>query len=203
MPIYAVVRFIGLTIRLETRGYDIVRDRPGPKIYASWHGRTILGALLFRGQGVATIISTSRDGEMQDRIFRRFGFQTIRGSSSRGGVKALIDCIRVLKTGATMAFTPDGPRGPSGVVQDGIVQMAQKSGAAIIPVGVSARRRWLAKSWDRYMVPKPFTHALMIFGDPILVSPDANRDELERIRHYLESEIHRLEQDAERQMGHA
>lgn len=202
VPIYGLVRLLGLTIRLDIEGYEEARKLEGSKIYAGWHGKTFFGALLFRGRGVWTIISQSRDGEMQDGIFRRFGFNTIRGSSGRGGLEALAACVKVLKTGVEMAFTPDGPRGPSGVVQPGILLMAQKSGAWIVPVGVSARRRWLVRSWDRYMVPKPFTRGIMIFGAPIKVESKIPAEEFERIRLEFEQEIHRLEQEAERRMGH-
>lgn len=202
LPIYLLVRLIGLTIRLKTEGWEEAQALPGGRIYLGWHGRTVLAALLFRGRGVWTIISQSRDGEMQNRIFSLFGFRTIRGSSGRGGVKAAIESIRALKQGGEMAFTPDGPRGPSGVVQGGVMLMARKSGAALVPVGVSASRRWLVKSWDRFMVPKPFSQGLMIFGSPLYVPADASEEEIEAVRLKLEGEMHRLEQEAERRMGH-
>lgn len=200
-PIYVLARLIGASLRLRVEGYEGYRDLNGGAIYAGWHGRTFIAASFFRAQGVWTIISTSRDGEMQNAVFRKFGFNTIRGSSGRSGVKAAIEAIKVLRTGATMAFTPDGPRGPSGVVQAGIVLMAQKSGALLVPVGVSARWRILARSWDRYLVPLPFSRAIMIFGDPIALSEDATPEESERARLALEQAMHRLEADAEAAMG--
>jgi lysophospholipid acyltransferase (LPLAT)-like uncharacterized protein len=100
-----------------------------------------------------------------------------------------------------MAFTPDGPRGPSGVVQEGIMLMAKKSGAAIVPVGVSARPRWLAPTWDRYMVPLPFSRAVMVFGGPMHVPEGADEEELERLRLELQEQMHSLEAEAERRMG--
>lgn len=202
-PIYALASALGRTWKFETEGYEAIRNEPRSVIFAGWHGRTIVAAIFFRGQGVWTIISLSRDGEMQNRIFQRFGFNTVRGSTGREGVKALIECIRVLKPGgARMAFTPDGPRGPSGIVQDGIIQMAQKSGALVVPVGVSASRRWLVRSWDRFMVPKPFARTVMIFGEPIEIPKDAPPEIAESARRLLESELHRLEAAAEAKMGH-
>ncbi|HVL38605.1 MAG TPA: lysophospholipid acyltransferase family protein [Fimbriimonadaceae bacterium] len=200
--IYAIARSIGLTLRIRTIGYREVEAIPGGKIYAGWHGRTLIAANLFKGKGVWTIISQSRDGEMQNRIFKKFGFNTIRGSTGRGGVRAAVEAIKVLRQGATMAFTPDGPRGPSGVVQGGIMLMAQKAGAALVPVGVSARPRWLAPTWDRYLVPWPFARAIMIFGDPIDVPQEASEEEFEAIRLRFESEMHRLEREAEAAMGY-
>jgi lysophospholipid acyltransferase (LPLAT)-like uncharacterized protein len=199
--VYALVRLIGWTLRIETRGYERVASLPGSRIMAGWHGRTLLAALFFKGQGLVTIISQSKDGEMQDRIFRWFGFRTIRGSTGRGGVTALRESIEALRRGAVMAFTPDGPRGPSGVVQLGIVLMAKRSGAAIVPVGVAATRFWTAPTWDRYMVPKPFSRCLMVFGEPVTVSPKADDAELERTRAEFEAEMHRLQSLAESECG--
>ena len=102
-----------------------------------------------------------------------------------------------------MAITPDGPRGPSKIVQGGVMAMARKSGAYLVPCGVSARPRVLAKSWDRYMVPLPFSRCLMNFGDPLKVPPNATDEEVEAVRLKLESEITRLEMEAERMMGYA
>lgn len=201
-PIYLIARFIGATLRIELEGYDRAKRLEGGKIFAGWHGRTFLAAIVFRGQGVWTIISQSNDGNMQNRIFRRLGFNIIRGSSGRSGVRAAVEAIKVLREGATMAFTPDGPRGPSGVVQGGIMLMAQKSGAALVPVGVSAARRWLFPAWDRYLIPKPFSRAIMIFGDPIYVPEDACEDLVESERVRLQNELHRLEREAEARMGH-
>ena len=158
--------------------------------------------LFFRGQGLVTIISQSKDGEMQDRIFRWLGFRTIRGSTGRGGVTALRESIEALRQGAAMAFTPDGPRGPSGVVQQGVMIMAKKSGAALVPVGVSADRRWLAPTWDRYMVPKPFAKCLMVFGEPICLSPDVDDASLEEARADFERQMHLLQAEAEAECGH-
>lgn len=202
-PIYWIVRLVGRSLKLKVVGMDRYEGQPGGRIYSGWHGRTFIGATLFRGKGVWTIISTSRDGEMQNQIFSRFGFKTIRGSSSRGAVKVLVESIRVLKQGETMAFTPDGPRGPTHVVQDGIIAMAEKSGAQIVPVGVSAARRWLVRSWDSFMVPKPFSRAIMIFGDPILVAKGATDSEKEAVRAQITAEMNRLENEAEIAMGHA
>ncbi|MBV6458563.1 MAG: hypothetical protein HONBIEJF_01695 [Fimbriimonadaceae bacterium] len=202
IPIYLLVRLIGATLRITLEGYDRVRELPGGKVLAGWHGRTFVAAIVFRGKGVWTIISQSNDGDMQNRIFRRLGFKTIRGSTGRGGVRAAVEAIKVLREGVTMAFTPDGPRGPSGVVQNGILLMAQKSGAALIPVGVSASRRWIYPAWDRYLIPKPFAKAIMVFGDPIYVPCDASEVQVEDVRKQLEAELHRLESVAEERMGH-
>ena len=201
-PIYWLVRLFGITMKITVEGFEKSEALPVGKIYAGWHGRSFLGALHFRGKGMWTIISHSRDGEMQNRIFTKFGFKTIRGSSGRGGVRALIECIRVLKTGASLAFTPDGPRGPTHIVQEGILSMAQKSGAVIVPCGASANRRWLAGSWDSYMIPKPFSRAIVLYGDPIPVPAQTTKEEFEQIRLQVEEALNNLEREAESRMGH-
>jgi len=202
IPIYLLVRAIGASLRITLEGYDRIQSLPGGKVLAGWHGRTFVAAIVFRRRSVWTIISQSNDGDMQNRIFQRLGFNTIRGSTGRGGVRAAVEAIKVLREGVTMAFTPDGPRGPSGIVQSGIMLMAQKSGASLIPVGVSAARRWIYPAWDRYLIPKPFSKAIMIFGDPIRVAADADDAQVEQARAQLESELHRLEVLAEARMGH-
>lgn len=195
--IFVVAKVVGMTLRIKTVGYEKVQNAEGGKILAGWHGRTFVAAQFFSGKGVFTIISHSKDGDMQNIIFRGFGFKTIRGSTGRGGVKAAIESIEVLKKGAMMAFTPDGPRGPSGVVQAGLLLMAKKSGAWVVPVGVSANRRHLVKTWDRYMVPKMFAKCVMMFGEPRKIEPNASETDLETFRLSLEQEMHDLEQQAE------
>ena len=187
--VYGLTRLIGATLRIKTVGLEAVEGIDKGKIFAGWHGRSLLPALFLRGRGVWALISHSRDGDVQNGIFQRLGFQTIRGSTGRGGMKALAESIRVLKRNETMAFTPDGPRGPTGIVQPGIVLMVKKSGAALVPVGSSCRRKWHAPTWDSYMVPVPFSRCVIVFGSPIFVSPDASDEELEQARKMLEEHI--------------
>ena len=199
---YFIVRALGATFRIRTEGYERYKGSEHGTIFAGWHGRTLVAAVFYRQMGLWTIISQSRDGQIQNWVFTRLGFHTIRGSTGRGGVKAAAESIRVLKKGATMAFTPDGPRGPSGIVQGGIVLMAKKSGAALVPVGVSASWRIHLPTWDRYMVPLPFAKCLMVYGDPLFVSDDASDEELERARQSLERALTEVQRKADAAMGH-
>lgn len=202
LPLYLAARLIGTTLKIEVQGWEKVAAVSQGKIIAGWHGRSFIPAILFRNRGYWAIISQSRDGQMQNRVFQRFGFQTIRGSTGRGGARAAVQAIRVLREGETMAFTPDGPRGPNEVVQMGVIVMAQRSGAALIPIGTSAQRRWIAPAWDRYMIPKPFSRAIAIFGDPIYVHSDADEQAQEQARAQLESAIVEIQMQAEALMGH-
>ena len=199
---YCLARLVGMTLRIQAEGYERYEDVDGGVIFSGWHGRTFVAANFFRNQGIWTIISHSHDGEIQNGIFKRFGFNTIRGSTGRGGARAAAQSIRVLKKGGTMAFTPDGPRGPTGVVQPGVIVLAKKSGAALVPVGVSADRRWLVSTWDRYMVPKPFARCVMLCGDPIYVPKRATDEESEQARLQLEHAIRKVQTDADARMGH-
>lgn len=196
-----LVHLIGSTLRIEMENWEAIEAIPGGKVICGWHGRSFVAAARWRRRGYWVMISHSRDGAIQNRVFQHLGFQVIRGSTGRGGVRAAVEAIRVLRKGATMAMTPDGPRGPSGVLQDGVLFMAQKSGAALVPVGISARPCVRAKSWDRYLVPLPFAKAIMIFGEPMYVRAEADSEEIEAVRRAFEAEIHRLEALADGRMG--
>lgn len=199
--VYRIARGIGVTLRIEAIGWDAVKDLPIGRIYTGWHGRSYIPANFFKGRGVWCIISHSRDGEMQTRIFSSFGFQIIRGSTGRGGERALVESIRVLRKGDEMAITPDGPRGPAGIVQGGVLLMAKKTGAALVPVGSSAKRAWYAPTWDRYMIAKPFSKAVFVFGDPIYVPADADDAKIEEIRLALQQAINDTQAIADAHVG--
>lgn len=199
---YGLVRLLGATFRISALNYEAIAALEEGKIICGWHGRSMIASILFRNKGFWVIISKSKDGDIQTHVFENLGFKIIRGSTGRGGERALIESIRELRKGATMAITPDGPRGPSQVVQGGVLLMAKKAGALLVPVGISAKPRALASSWDRYMIPLPFARCVMNFGEPIRVPSDASDDEVEQIRLQLQAEINRLEAEAEQLMGH-
>lgn len=197
---YWLICFLGSTVRLRTPGYEKVKDLPTGVIVCGWHGKSLIPGYFFRRRGFWVVISHSRDGEVQNTVFSKLGYQVIRGSTGRGGVRAAVEAIRALRKGGNMAMTPDGPRGPSGVVQGGVMLMAQKSGAALVPVGISAKPRWLAPAWDRYMVPWPFSRGVFLFGEPIYVPEDASEERVEELRLELETKIHEAEAAAEREV---
>lgn len=198
-----IARFIGATFRIKEYNTEYNTGVQGGKIICGWHGRSMVASILYRNRGYWVIISKSKDGDIQTRIFEKLGFRVIRGSTGRGGERALIESIRKLREGETMAITPDGPRGPAHVVQGGVMAMAKKTGVPLVPVGISARPRTLVNSWDKYMLPWIFCKAVLIFGPPIYVSADADETEVERVRLQLQSEINRLEEEAERLLGFA
>lgn len=199
--VFFLTQGIFRTFRLKVEGESNLLDGEGGKIVSSWHGRSIIPAYHLRRRGIWALFSLSNDGELQSRFFSLLGFQMIRGSTGRGGERAAIEAIRVLRKGETLALTPDGPRGPAGVVQGGILLMAKKSGAAIIPMGASANPRWLIRSWDRYLIPRPFSRASLVFGEPIFVAEDADEAQLAEIGNRLAEAMNRLQEEAEKRVG--
>jgi lysophospholipid acyltransferase (LPLAT)-like uncharacterized protein len=200
--VYSVARVIYSTLRLQVENLERATPSGAGSIIVTWHGRTLIPATVFRNRGYWALISLSRDGEMQDHIFRKLGYRTVRGSTGKGGVRGALQMARKVKEGGVLTFTPDGPRGPTHKVQPGVVLMAEKSGAPVVPIGVSADRRWLARSWDSYMVPKPFARAVMLVGEPIYVPPKTTDEDRAAMCVRIERAINLLEKEAERRTGH-
>jgi lysophospholipid acyltransferase (LPLAT)-like uncharacterized protein len=197
-----LVRLIGRTLRIQVINEEKFEGIKGGKIICGWHGRSSIGGAKYRDRGFWVIISLSKDGEIQNKIFQKLGFHTIRGSSGRGGERALVESIRVLRDGAAMCITPDGPRGPSGIAQPGVLAMARKSGCALVPIGISSRPRiLLKKAWDKHMIPIPFGKSMMVFGDPYYLAKDATEEQIEDVRLSLERDMHTLQDEAERLLG--
>lgn len=198
-----IVRCIATTLRFHKENEEGIAPVAGGSILVTWHGRSLIPAWLLRNRGCWALISLSKDGEMQNNVFQRFGFHTIRGSTGRGGVRGALQMARKVKEGGMLAFTPDGPRGPSHKVQLGVILMAEKSGAPIVPIGCSASRRWLfAKSWDSYMIPQPFSKAFYLVGEPIFIPPGQNEERRMAFATQIELAINRLEKRAEALAGH-
>lgn len=198
--LWGLARLIGLTLRLRVEGWEKVEAhlRTGQgAVLITWHGRTLIPANFMRGKGAWAMISLSRDGEIQANIFERFGFRIIRGSTGRGGVRAALEAARCVQGGGVLAFTPDGPRGPSQKVQPGTLLIAQKAGCPIFPAGISAYPRKLLPTWDRYLIPMPFARAAFLFGDPIWVPAEVGKEAFPEIAEHLEQVLNALEARAE------
>jgi lysophospholipid acyltransferase (LPLAT)-like uncharacterized protein len=187
------VRFIYLTSK--KRFHLPERIPKEPFIYAMWHGNLIMQSFLYhklrRHPDVRVIISEHFDGQLIARTGEYLGIPSIRGSSSKGGARVLIQAISLLKKGVDIAVTPDGPRGPRHSVADGVVVMAQKTGAKVIPVYCRASRKWEAKSWDRFTLPKPFGTLDFYVGEPI----DLTGLDFEAARSLVKMEMMKLVDD--------
>jgi lysophospholipid acyltransferase (LPLAT)-like uncharacterized protein len=198
--IYLLARGLARTLRLYVEGWEPIErhlQEGTGAVMVTWHGRTLIPANYMKGRGFWALISLSRDGEVQANIFQRFGFQILRGSTSRGGVRAALEAARVVKAGGILAFTPDGPRGPSQKFQPGALLIAQKAGVPLYPAGISAYPRILLPTWDRYLIPLPFARAAFLIGEPVFVPPDADKDDFARLAEQLERAINMLEARAD------
>lgn len=143
-------------------------------IYALWHGRIMPGVLYLRDRGIVVMTSENFDGEWIARVIRRFGFTPARGSTSRGGSRALVEMRRELRAGRAVAFTLDGPRGPREVAQPGAVWLAGATGQPILPFHIEAERSWTLRSWDRHQIPRPGSRVAAVIGSPITIERDAS-----------------------------
>ena len=190
------VAFLTRTLRVEVIDTGHVNgfwERRTPVIYAVWHGRIlILPAIYGKHRKVHVMASRHRDGELVTRFLRSFGFESVRGSTTHGGSLALRRLAKFLRNGAEVAVAPDGPRGPREVVQPGVIALAKLTGAPIVPVTVSASRSWRLKSWDAFLIPKPFARVAVGFGAPIVVPPRADRSEQENLRKELETSLREI-----------
>lgn len=142
-------------------------ERRTPLVMITWHGRMIVPTWRARGRGIAAMISQHRDGEMVARLVRRLGYDTVRGSSTRGGTAAALVMLEKIKNGQVAAMICDGPRGPIHTMKPGAAFLAMQAKAVVIPATFSATRMWVFRSWDRFKVPKPFARVHLLFGDPL------------------------------------
>ena len=159
-------------------------------IGALWHNRLLIFPFVLRrffpNRHGAALISASRDGDLLTDAIHRFGFDVVRGSSSRLGASALIQLSQVLERGRDIVITPDGPRGPAYEIGPGIVFLAQKTGAAVVPVNMEYSGSWRVKSWDRFFIPRPFSKVRVIIGAPHKIRATTTPDEFESERTRLE-----------------
>ncbi|MGZ8392689.1 MAG: lysophospholipid acyltransferase family protein [Gemmatimonadales bacterium] len=147
-----------------------LRDAKRPHVFLLWH--EVLLPLLWhhRNQGVALVVSEARDGQYLSDLAASLGYRMVRGSSTRGGARALLGAVRELRASGAVAFTPDGPRGPRRELKPGVVAAAQRGGGVLVPVHAEADRAWRLHSWDRFMIPKPFARVSITYGRPFKVS---------------------------------
>jgi len=193
--ISVLLRLWARTIRWQNR-YDFDKDKG--KIYALWHGYALALAFFGLDRGIVVLVSRFRDGDIADGLLKRFGFETVRGSAEegreeKGGRSALLKLMEFLKEGKNVAITVDGPKGPPFKAKDGVIFLAQKTGAVIIPACVKFEKFFRLNTWDRLVIPYPFTKAQLLVGKEIKVSPE---DTLEDKRRELGEELLRLERIA-------
>ena len=186
------VWLLGHTWRIDARGLAAFDQRiaAGERcVFAFWHARLLPLVYTHRGRGIVVLISRHRDGELITRIIERLGFRTARGSSTRGGEEGARDMLRLARTGALLAITPDGPRGPAEQVKPGLAFLASRAGIPVIPVATASSSTWVFRSWDRFRVPKLFARVVVSYGVPLTVPRDADAAALEGWRDRIEQSI--------------
>lgn len=203
--IFALIRTVSATLRYrrDDRSNFIQGATPGAAIYCVWHNRLALCMPAYwdyvkkrnKTPGMAAMVSASRDGGFLTGILEWFNVQPVRGSSSRRGPQALLELTTWAERGYDLAITPDGPRGPQYVVQEGVMSLAQLTGLPIVPVSYHLNWKIQVKSWDRFQIPLPFSHCEMIYEKPIFVPRGATEVEREQLRRQLEMKLRAITRD--------
>jgi len=196
---YRLMASLGSTLRWRTEGlehFDRIVASGRQPIMTFWHGRILPATYYFRRRGIVVITSENFDGEWIARIIERFGYGTARGSTTRGGLKAMHQLVRTMREGKPAGFTLDGPRGPARVAQPGAVWLAAHTGNPLLPFHLEASSYWSVRSWDRTQIPKPFSTVALVVGEPIEVAKGSKNDALEVVRADLERRLVSLEQRA-------
>lgn len=204
-PIFALVRTVSATLRFqwEDRSGFFEESPRGPAIYCIWHNRLTLSMAIYNGYirkrsqtaGLAAMVSASKDGGFLAAVLECFSVQPVRGSSSRRGPQALLELTSWAEKGYDLAITPDGPRGPRYVVQEGAMSLAQLTGLPVVPVSFHSSFKLKARSWDRFQIPLPFSRCEVFIGKPLLVPRDASDSEREDLRKQFQKTLRDLAPD--------
>jgi lysophospholipid acyltransferase (LPLAT)-like uncharacterized protein len=198
--------FVGRSLRFRVLGMDNVRSilqEGKPVIWALWHGRHFILVDQFKNYTMKSrkywcvMASRSRDGELLAQILAKCGYKTVRASSSKGATAGFLQLISIMEQGYDTVMAVDGPRGPREQVKSGVVLLAQKSRMPIIPITASAKRYKKLSSWDKYLIPYPFTQAVAVLGNPITIPTNADHEQLESYRLQLEQVLHQITQEAD------
>lgn len=196
---YWFIRLLGPTLRVsvsyEPGAQKTLAERP--LVASFWHSCIIPATYIFRDMGIRVMSSYSYDGEYMGRIIQKLGYVAVKGSSSRNPIKALLGLRRALDDGWTVAFTLDGPRGPRHKVKPGPVGLGRSSGVPLTSFHVGVDKAWVINSWDRMMIPKPFSRVLIRFGKLIPVPRDASDEDLARYNEGLQAALDRVSEFAQ------
>lgn len=198
---YLLIRFLQRTMKIEEINGEGIRRRwteGGNAIGAFWHGRLLMMPLVYGGHGLKILISRHRDGELISKVVHRFGLETVRGSSTRGGIAGIKALARSLRDGYDVAIAPDGPRGPRYKVQPGVIQLAKLTGLPIYPFTFSAYPSKILRTWDLFLIPYPFSRGVFIWGDPIIVERQADQAQMSEKAALLEKRLIEITEAADR-----
>jgi lysophospholipid acyltransferase (LPLAT)-like uncharacterized protein len=198
---YWIIKLLSWSMRIEVVNghvHDEYHRRGEPAIGAFWHGRLLMMPAGYRGNKLTILISLHQDGELISRTAKYFGFRSIRGSTTRGGLSALREMLKAFQERCDIAITPDGPRGPRYHVQSGIIELARRTGMAILPLTFGASRKKVFQSWDRFLLPYPFSRGVFIWGNPLHVPRQMDDSAFERKRLVLEKTLREITDRADR-----
>ncbi|MDZ7292509.1 MAG: lysophospholipid acyltransferase family protein [candidate division KSB1 bacterium] len=198
---WLIILLLGYLTRIRHVGrehFEWLRDNKKPFIYCIWHDKILIPIFVHRHENIHAMVSQHADGEMIAQTLHRLGYCTIRGSSTRGGQRAMVEMIRALKEGKICAIMPDGPKGPRHVFKPGAIAIAQKSRAYLLPFTFACSRPFVfKKSWDRFMIMLPFSTSVAIYGEPIAVPADLQAESFEDFRRRMEDRMNKLEEYAD------
>jgi lysophospholipid acyltransferase (LPLAT)-like uncharacterized protein len=180
--------------RIGAEHYQRYRDAGQPVMFVFWHGNMLPLVHYHRGEGIVVLVSEHGDGEYITRVLVRNGFGTARGSSTRGGKKGLKGLLRAARQGHDVGVSPDGPRGPRRSFKPGALAAAQMAGLPVVGIAVRVSSAWHVDSWDRFMVPRPFSHVTLEYLPPVMVPRDASREDLQRMAGEIGAELSRTEE---------
>jgi lysophospholipid acyltransferase (LPLAT)-like uncharacterized protein len=187
-----IVGALFMTTRVHREGvehYQQFRDAGKPVIFVFWHGQLLPLVHYHRHEGIVVLVSEHDDGEYITRVIERNGFGTVRGSSTRGGTKGLKGLVRAAREGRDLALTPDGPQGPRGEFKPGALAAAQITGLPVIPISVRSSGGWELKSWDAFLVPRPFSRITLEYLPPRFVTREASRADLDMMATEIGAEL--------------
>lgn len=193
-----LMHLLGLSLRIKEEGQSKWGPRgrqEEPPLWALWHETILMSVWYHRDQDVHVMISASRDGELISTIARFFGYTAVRGSSSRGGKEATREMITHLKKGKRCAITPDGPRGPRREIKMGVVNLARLTECPVVPFAFAAENCWRLRNWDKFIIPKPFSRAVFVYGNPIRVPRRGGEDT--KFLAQIQKELDRVTEAAE------
>ena len=185
-----------------SRGMPLAFEQERGALLVCWHDKTLMPLHVLRDLDLAVMISTSRTGQLQGAFWQRLGWRPVWGSTKkREGIRALREAMRMLQEGQSFAFSPDGPKGPRHKAQPGVVYMASNAQAVILPVGTAASQGWNLSTWDKHLIPKPFSHVHLHMGAPIQLPPDIPKAEMPRYLKIVEDAIEAAEREAEKRVS--
>jgi lysophospholipid acyltransferase (LPLAT)-like uncharacterized protein len=199
-----IIRLLGSTLRIRISGRQNIeqaRTITGSVIYAFWHGRLLLLTYTHRNEGINTLVSTHQDGEYIARIITELGFRTVRGSTTRGATKALLNLLEVGATKQDIGISPDGPRGPREHCQAGVIYVAKKTGLPVIPIGVSHKPSLVLSSWDRFMIPLPFAKCAVVYGQARVYDRTVSEESIQEAKLDLEQHLKAVTREADDACG--